>query len=124
MAWTKKGTRLALAGYLLVAVAVLGGLAWATILALRLEEADLTARREKDRSRDLRLAVRRLDARVQSTISRETSRGPHEYYAVVSRETILYGDRRPAVKLFYAYAPRPLQFFTRRHCTKRLTYGR
>jgi signal transduction histidine kinase len=75
----------------------LGGLAWATILALRLEEADLTARREKDRSRDLRLAVRRLDARVQSTISRETSRGPHEYYAVVSRETILYGDRRPAV---------------------------
>ncbi len=93
MAWTKKGTRLALAGYCLVAVAVLGGLAWATILALRLEQADLTAQQEKDRSRELRLAVRHLDARVQTVISRETRRPRYEYNPVVFPKGLSYPDR-------------------------------
>ena len=83
MAWTKQGTRLAVLGYLLVVVVVLGGLAWATILGLRLERADRAAKLEQDRNRDLRLALRRLDARLQDVIIRETGRPPDQYKAAL-----------------------------------------
>ncbi len=96
MAWTKTGTRLAMAGYLLVGAAVLGGLTWATVLAVHLDRTDAAARQERERSRDLRSAVRRLDARVQATISRETSRDPTEYEGFIAPEDLWYvGQGRP-----------------------------
>jgi signal transduction histidine kinase len=94
MAWTKQGTRLAVLGYLLVVVVVLGGLAWATILGLRLERADQAAELEQGRNRDLRLALRRLDARLQDVIIRETGRTPDQYKAAVFSRARLYQGQR------------------------------
>lgn len=79
MTWTKRSTRNALAGYLLVAALVCGGLAWATVVSLRLERAELTTRAWQDSHHRLHLAMSRLERRVQNTLIRETQRNVYEY---------------------------------------------
>ena len=81
MTWSKRSTRFALTGYLLVAALVVGGLAWTTAVSLRLEGAQLAEGRWTDYHNRLRLALSRLDRRMQSTINRESRRQTRDYAA-------------------------------------------
>ena len=79
MTWTRRSARFALLGYLLVAGLVFGGLAWATVVSLRLERAEQGANAWRDHHQRLHLALSRLEARVQGTLIRETQRNAYEY---------------------------------------------
>lgn len=79
LSWTKHGHRLALVGYLLVAVVIIGGLSWSTVLGLRLQLSERETYRARDRERDLRLALRRLDSVVQTAVARESARPASDY---------------------------------------------
>ncbi len=86
MAWTKEGARLALVGYLLVVAAVLGGLSWATIATLRLEETEWAAESNSEDSDDLLLGMTHLDGRVEQALIREGNRSPYEYKPILYPE--------------------------------------
>ena len=82
MTWTRPSTRFAVAGYVLVALLVLGSLSWATVVSLRSQRAERQARHQARYHSDLALALRRMDSRVQSALTRETSRSPYDYSSV------------------------------------------
>ncbi|HUU85244.1 MAG TPA: HAMP domain-containing sensor histidine kinase, partial [Phycisphaerae bacterium] len=81
MTWTRKGTRIAALGYLLVVLVVIGGLTWTTLVSLRLERAETERQRWKQEQARLRLALRRMDDRVRQTRIREENRPYADYQA-------------------------------------------
>ena len=82
MTWSRKTTRIATAGYLLIAALILGGLAWTTVLSLRLERRDRREQWRRENHDRQRLALGRMDYLVQSTLTREVARRPSEYTAL------------------------------------------
>src|SRR5262249_40086652 len=81
--------------FLLISALVVGGLGWATAAALRLENEQREARAERDVGATLRLALWRLDARVDSAIAREDSRAYNHYSAVSAPPQLLGRDGQP-----------------------------
>ncbi|MHC4611873.1 MAG: sensor histidine kinase [Planctomycetota bacterium] len=79
MTWTKRSSRFALIGYLLVAGVVIGGLIWTTVVSLRLEHAEHEASAWKDHHQQLHLALSWMETRVQGTLIRETNRPAYQY---------------------------------------------
>jgi signal transduction histidine kinase len=78
--------------FLLITALVLGGLAWLTPTALRMEEERLHARAEGEMYGKLRVALWRLDGRIAPVLAREDSR-PYNYYsAVFANATTLRND--------------------------------
>src|SRR5262245_56401715 len=77
-----RGQRGGLAGFLLVATLVVGGLGWVTAAALDLEREQRRHRAEADQAAPLRLALWRLDSRIAALLTREDSR-PFNHYSAV-----------------------------------------
>jgi len=75
----RRNARFALTGFVLVSLLVFGSLAWASWVSLRSQRAEQVALQRERHRTDLALALRRMEARVQSTLTRETSRSPYEY---------------------------------------------
>lgn len=72
-----------LAGFTAITALVVGGLGWATLAALELEQRQLQAESQTDRAAQVRLALWRLDGRITPTFAREDSR-PFAHYSAVS----------------------------------------
>ncbi len=72
-----------LIAFLAVAALVAGGLGWATVVALRLENEQFAEHAEADHAGKIRLALWRLDSRIAPLLAREDSR-PFDHYAAIS----------------------------------------
>jgi signal transduction histidine kinase len=76
--WLHRGTlggkRAALLAFLGIAGLMVGGLAWVTRAALKLEEEQSAARAQAELSDKLRLALWRLDSRLLTDLSKEAAR--------------------------------------------------
>jgi len=70
---------LAIGGCVLLALVVLGGMVWTTLVSVRLERTELESQRLKNYHDRLHLALARMERRVQSTLVRETNRPAYEY---------------------------------------------
>src|SRR4051812_5468383 len=71
-----------LAAFVVIALLVGGGLGWATVAALELEQQQQASRTEAELASRLRLALWRLDSRFAPLLAREDSRPFHHYSAV------------------------------------------
>src|SRR5271170_5833927 len=72
-----------LLAFLAVTALVAGGLGWATIAALHLENEQSAEHAEADHAAKIRLALWRLDSRIAPLLAREDSR-PFDHYRAVS----------------------------------------
>ena len=79
-----------LIAFLAVAVLVAGGLGWATVAALRLENEQIAERAEAERASKIRLALWRLDSPIAPLLAREDSRPVDQYSAIYSPPLALY----------------------------------
>jgi signal transduction histidine kinase len=71
--------RRTLLGFGAALLVVLGGVAWISTLALRLDRAALDAREKAAVEENVRLALWRLDSALLPLVSRESARSPAEY---------------------------------------------
>lgn len=81
MRYWLRGKWSGLLGLLVIAGLVGGGLGWVTLAALRLEQEQIDARAEAERSNKLRLALWRLDSRIVTDLAKEAGR-PYHHYSV------------------------------------------
>jgi signal transduction histidine kinase len=81
--------------FLVIVTLVVGGLGWATVAALRLENEQLKARTETEQQNRLRLALWRLDSLVAPALAKEDSRPYNHYSAVFAPPTALGNDGQP-----------------------------
>src|SRR6266496_4290559 len=72
-----------LAVFVAVAVLVAGGLGWATVAALRIENEQIAEHAQAEHAANIRLALWRLDGRLSPLLAREVSR-PFDHYRAVS----------------------------------------
>lgn len=92
-----KTARWAIIGFAAVALLVLGGLSWATVASLRLEDANLALQNRESRSADLKLAMWSIDSLITPVLGREISRPYYEYTSYYVPQTLHYpGSSEPA----------------------------
>jgi signal transduction histidine kinase len=80
MIGASRSARIAALGYGIVAVLVLGGLTWASIASLRLQQSEAEAAARAEHRRRVRLALWRIDPLVMNVLAKEASR-PYWYYS-------------------------------------------
>jgi signal transduction histidine kinase len=84
-----------LLAFAVIAGLVGGGLGWVTLAALRLEQEQIEARLEAERSNKTRLALWRLDTRVFTDLAQEANR-PYQHYRLASLSLPTADQRSPA----------------------------
>lgn len=75
--------------FMAIALLVTGGLAWATFMALELENEQRKTRAVQERNQKLRLALWRLDSRVFPVLAREANRPFNHYRALYANHQSL-----------------------------------
>lgn len=92
---------------LVCALAVVGALGWASVHALRLEDRELRAQAESHLHENIRLALWRMDAAINSIVSRESAR-PYFQYAAFYPADRAYTSMWEEVKPGEVLVPSPL----------------
>src|SRR5919204_2652377 len=93
--------------FLLVTLLVAGGLGWATFHALRLEEAQRQAAADLAHAEQVRLALWRLDSRVNLALSREDGR-PFGHYSALYIQVTAFNPGFTLWQTGSVYLPSPL----------------
>ncbi|MBN1512765.1 MAG: hypothetical protein JXB13_12185, partial [Phycisphaerae bacterium] len=94
MSTASRSAKLATLCFGLIALLVLGGLTWASVVSLRLKNTELLAQAKEDYQRRLRLALWRIDPLVMNVLAREASRPYWEYasYYFAPRASLITGE--------------------------------
>src|SRR5438552_1297450 len=84
-----------LMAFLAIAALVVGGLAWVTDAALRLEDEQRQDRAQAEVYEKLRLALWKLDSRISPVLAREDSRPYNHYSAIFAPSLALHNSGQP-----------------------------
>jgi signal transduction histidine kinase len=98
-----------LMAFVAVTVLVAGGLGWATVAALRLENEQIAERAEAEHAGKIRLALWRLDSRIAPLLAREDSR-PFDHYSAVSAPPLALHNTGQAATPGTFVVPSPLLY--------------
>ena len=79
MSTASRSVKVATLCFGLIALLVLGGLTWASVVSLRLRNTERQVEAREDHTRRLRLALWRIDPLVMNVLAKEASRPYWEY---------------------------------------------